>query len=218
VDPTIGDEAFKSYPGDLPPDGIENRKNDRFRSIVHDKVNAGGAFEGTDVSTFPADDPSLHLIAWKVDYRHCLLGDIISRVPLDGEADDLLGLFIGCFLSLFLHPFDGFCQIDPGFFYHHGLELFLGLVSSHLGDLLKFDPLLIDGGLKFFLLVSNRSLLPRNRFFTVDQVLLFFVQVIEFFVQVLVALGKTSFQFLHLALFFPRLLFQLGPGFQEKFF
>ena len=67
MDPAVYDELLQRDPGHLPADRIKSGQNHGLRRIVDDQVHAGQRLDGPDVPAFPADNPSLHLIARQLD-------------------------------------------------------------------------------------------------------------------------------------------------------
>ena len=62
MNPAIGYQALHRDPGDLAANRVETGEDDGFRCVIHHDVHARGMLEGTNVATFPADDPPLHVV------------------------------------------------------------------------------------------------------------------------------------------------------------
>ena len=67
MNPSIIDELFKGDAGNFPAYGVKTGNNNCFRGIIDNQINAGRLFDRLDVSSFTADDPSLHFVIGKVN-------------------------------------------------------------------------------------------------------------------------------------------------------
>ena len=105
------DELLEGEPGDLAPDRIETRENDRLGRVVDDHVDAGRVLERPDVAPLAADDTPFHLIARKVHDRYGRFDDVIGRAPLDRERQYLAALLDGITLRLFADIPYLFCRL-----------------------------------------------------------------------------------------------------------
>src|SRR5258708_35924109 len=92
MDTAVLQEPFERNAGDLAADRIEARKDDRFRRVVDDEVDAGGQLERADIAPFTADDASLHVFAGELDYGNRILGNVISGHTLNDTAQILTSL------------------------------------------------------------------------------------------------------------------------------
>src|SRR4030042_1414512 len=93
--------------------------------------------ERPDGAPLPPDDPPLHLLRGEGNRRDDALGDVIGRVPLDGERNHLLGLLPRLLLDLFLDRADLLRCVQPGLVRDHLHEFGLRLVGRHLRDPLE---------------------------------------------------------------------------------
>src|SRR5580658_9850430 len=100
VDTPVGDQPLKGKPGDLPSQRVEGGQNDGLRSVIHDEIDACGGLDRPDITTFPADDLSLDLIAFQVEYGNGVFYGLLRGRPLDALDNDLPGFFIGLLLCV----------------------------------------------------------------------------------------------------------------------
>ena len=108
IDPTIGHHARKGFGGDGTADGIKARNRNDARRIVDQDIHSSGQFNRTDVATFTANDPSLHIIRRNLDRSNGGLGHMLGRTTLDRHEGDFTSLVIRLFLG-------GLHQITPHF-------------------------------------------------------------------------------------------------------
>src|SRR5579863_3722233 len=95
VDAPVGNQPLKGYPADLPSQRVEGGQNDGLRCVIHDEIHARSGLDGPDITTFPADDLSLDLIAFQVEYGDGVFYGLLRGRPLDALDNDLPGFFIG---------------------------------------------------------------------------------------------------------------------------
>ncbi len=142
MDPSVLDQTRERDPGDLPADGVKPRQDDGFRGVVDDDVDPRGRLERTDVPPFPPDDPALHLLGGERNRRHDTLGDVVGRVPLDGQRDHLLRLLARLLLVLLVDRTDLLPGLHLGVVHDHFHEFVLRLLGGHSRDPLEvFFPL-----------------------------------------------------------------------------
>lgn len=91
VDATVQDELLQGDPGDLTAYRVEAGQQHRLRCLVHDEVDPRDLLERPDVAALPADDPTLHVIAWKMQRGDDGLRGLFGREPLHGRGDDHAG-------------------------------------------------------------------------------------------------------------------------------
>ena len=127
-------------PGDLAADRVEAGQDDRLGGVVDDDVDAGGGFEGADVPPLAADDPPLHLLGRQRHRAHDVLGDVVRRVPLDGQGDHLPGLLRRLLLELLVHDPDPLAGFHLGLFGDQLHDLRLGLLGRKARHLLELWP------------------------------------------------------------------------------
>ena len=87
------------------------RKNNRFRGIINDQVNTCCGFNGTDISTFTANDGSFDLITFEVENGDGIFNGLFSRSTLYGLNYDLTCFLVGLQFGLF---YDLPCWIGDG--------------------------------------------------------------------------------------------------------
>src|SRR3972149_10599248 len=67
VDTAIGHELFQRQPGNFPTNGIMAGNDHGLRSIINDQINPRSRFQGADIASLTANNPTLHIVA---GYRH----------------------------------------------------------------------------------------------------------------------------------------------------
>src|SRR5205807_10151844 len=77
MDAAVLHETLERDAGDLAADRVEAGEDDRFRSVVDDEIDARGQLQRADVAPFAADDAAFHVLAWEIDDRDRVLGDIV---------------------------------------------------------------------------------------------------------------------------------------------
>ena len=94
MDAAILDQLRQRQLRDLAADAVERREHDCVRCVVDDEVDARQVLERTDVASFTANDPPLHVVGRELDDRDSRLcgvtrgdtlqrvGDEIARTPL----------------------------------------------------------------------------------------------------------------------------------------
>src|SRR5208282_1942632 len=102
VYPAVVDKAFKCNSGDLTPHRIMGGKRYEFVSVINYNIDPSSGFKCPDISTFPADYSSLHLIIGKAYRRNRCIHNIITGIPLYRKAYDLFSFFLRRFLGLIL--------------------------------------------------------------------------------------------------------------------
>ena len=106
MNPSIIDELFKGDAGNFPAYGVKTGNNNCFRGIIDNQINACQGFQRTDVSAFPADDPAFHFIIGQAHYGNRSLRHLIGSTALDGQRNDVPGLFISLFFRALFHFLD----------------------------------------------------------------------------------------------------------------
>ena len=154
VDSAVLNELFERHAGDLPSHGVKTRADHHFGGIVYDEFDPRRVLQRADVSSLPADDARLHIVAGQGDDGYGDLGSLLGGALLDREADDLLRLAPGFFLRL---RFDVPHQPDGLFarvLFDRRDQLALCLFPAHLRDLFDLDEhlfVLLGDFLQFFL-------------------------------------------------------------------
>ena len=64
----VADQSFQGNSRNFSPDRIKTGQNNRLGRVIHNEVDSRRCLNGPDISAFPADDPSLHLIAGQVHH------------------------------------------------------------------------------------------------------------------------------------------------------
>ena len=105
MDTAIHDELFKGDPRNLASDRVKSRQDYGFRRIVNNKLNACHSLQCPDVASFPAYDPSFHLIARKLNHRNRRLGHVVCSASLNCSHDALFRTLVCLFLRLSLQLF-----------------------------------------------------------------------------------------------------------------
>ncbi len=95
-------ELLQRYFRYFSPDWIESRQNHCLRGIINNKVNPGKGLKSSDVSPFPPDDSSFHLIVRKRYHGYAGFSDMVSRVALDCGSNDFPCFSVCFFFSLCL--------------------------------------------------------------------------------------------------------------------
>ena len=96
MDTSIYDQFLKCHTGNLTTDWIKCRQYNCFRCIVNNKIYTCESFQRTDITAFTTDDPSLHLITWKLYHRNSSLRYMIHCTLLNG-IDHIFFGFLSCF-------------------------------------------------------------------------------------------------------------------------
>ena len=141
MDPAVADEALERDAGHLAADGIEPGNGDGVGRIVDDELDAGELLELADVAALTADDASLHFLAGNGDGGDGRLGDVICRAALNGQRNDVFGLFVGFVLELFFEDSHSHCLLVLHFIDHFFDELVPCLLLGHTGNSLECDEL-----------------------------------------------------------------------------
>ena len=97
---TVNNKFFKGDSCNLPSYGIKSRKNNRFRSIVDNKIDSGKCFKGADISSFTTDNTAFHLIIRKLDNRNRCFRNMVYGTALNGIGNDITALTVSLMLSL----------------------------------------------------------------------------------------------------------------------
>ena len=101
VNTTIRYQSLQTESGNLPAKGIERRKNNGFRCIVYNQVNASSSLNGPDISTLPTNDLTLNFIRFQIEYGNGIFYGYFGSRALYRLNHNLTGLFIGLHTSIF---------------------------------------------------------------------------------------------------------------------
>ena len=77
------DEFFKSYTCNFTPYRVKPRNNNRFRSIVYNKIYACQCFQSSDVSALAADNAAFHFIIRQCYNRNSGFGNMVCGTALN---------------------------------------------------------------------------------------------------------------------------------------
>ncbi len=210
VNAAVQDQTLNGKLGDLPAERVIAGKDHGLGRIVDDKIDAGGCLERADVPSLAADDPAFHFVVGQVHHRHSGLRHIVAGVPLNGEADDVLGFFVGLVLGFVLDTFDALGRLVLGFVLHGLHELALRFFTGHTRDLFKQLALFAEPLVKTFFFFDG-GLFPRRKLaFAADGICLPLVHHVDLFFKVLFLLGQPPLLVLQLLPFVAVLLFELG--------
>ena len=95
MDAPVGHEVLHGHAADLAADRVEARDGHALRGVVDDEVRAGELLERADVAALAPDDAALEVIRRDMDGAHRVLGGVVGRHALDGQAQDGAGLLVG---------------------------------------------------------------------------------------------------------------------------
>ena len=143
MDPAVLDQLGQRDSGDLAPDPVEGRENDRLRRVVDDEVDAGEMLEGADVATLPPDDAALHVVGGELDHRHGRLGGVTRGDTLERVGDEIACAPLGFGARLFLELADPPCELVPHEILRPLEQAELRLVHRHARDPLELGELLL---------------------------------------------------------------------------
>ena len=115
------------------------RADDGFRSVVDDDVGSGERLERTDVPSFASDDPSLHLIAGKIDRTDGAFRNDFGCESLDCCDDDVACSLVGLGDGFLLDLVDQALTVPAGLVLHLLDQQILGLIAGHVRDSFDFS-------------------------------------------------------------------------------
>src|SRR5204863_2702850 len=102
MDTAVGAQPLERQPRDLAPDAVEAREHHRGRRLVDDDVDPGELLERADVAPVAADDPALHLVAWKLDEARGVVAGVLRGKPLHRDGQDVACSALGLVTRLAL--------------------------------------------------------------------------------------------------------------------
>src|SRR3990172_8873227 len=70
MDPAVRDKFFKGLPGYLTADGVKAGNNYCLRCIINYKIHSCSTLKRPNVSSFPSDNPPLHLVIRQRRTKH----------------------------------------------------------------------------------------------------------------------------------------------------
>ena len=210
VNSAVGDKLFEGESCDFSSYRIEARQGYDVRSIVDDDVNAGGAFQSSDVSADAADDSAFHFVVRKRNHGHRSFGGVIRRATLNCKADDVFRQFFRVFFCFFFNVF----RFLRGVFFHavdeRIVKVLFCLVLGEAGNSFKFQFDALICRFQIFFKKFEFLVLCFQNTFLIVQLILFFVESVVFFVQKVFLLKKALLGALKFSFSFFRFLFEFG--------
>src|SRR5882672_10731436 len=85
VNPAVGNQFREGESGDLAPNGVETGNGNRIGSIVDDDVDAGRRLERPNVSTFAANNSTLHLFVGQGNNGDDDVGNLLGGASLNRQ-------------------------------------------------------------------------------------------------------------------------------------
>ncbi len=102
VDSSIRNQALHRLAGDLPSYRVKARQENRSGRIVDQDGHAGSRLKGADIPALSTDNPAFDILpAGQGDTRRRVFKCVLSRVPLNGKADNAFGFILGFDTGLF---------------------------------------------------------------------------------------------------------------------
>ena len=111
MDAAVLDQLLQRQSGDLPADGVKAGDGDGLGGVVDDQIDAGNRLQGPDVPALAADDAALHLVIGQGHHGNGGLRRVIGSAALNGDGNDLPGLF-QCYKGCLLQRWDWGGQHD----------------------------------------------------------------------------------------------------------
>ena len=110
MDSSVSHQFFQCHTGNFPANRFKAGNSDGFRRIIDDQINAGERFNRADISTFSADDPTLHFIIWQLHHRNRCFRSVIRSAALNCLHNNFSCGIVGFVLHLLLklHNFSSF--------------------------------------------------------------------------------------------------------------
>src|ERR1035437_8739673 len=84
----------------FPSDWIKSRKDYCLRCIVNNNFNPGSSLKCPDITTFPADYTTFHLIRLDMKYCYCILNGIFGCNPLNCLNHNSFSFFVSSHFCL----------------------------------------------------------------------------------------------------------------------
>ena len=191
VDAAVHDQLLQGDAGHLAANRIEGGDDHGLRRVVDDQIDAGGGFEGADVAALAADDAALHVVVGQRHHGDGGLRHVVGGALLNRQGDDVAGLFVGLLPGLGLHLAHHHGGVVVGVLLNAIHQDLLGLVGGHAGDALQLGLLAIVHLLGLGLQALNLAIFLVQR-------LLPGLQVVQFLVELLLALVHPALQPRHL--------------------
>ena len=130
VDAAVGHELVEGQAADLAADGVEGRDDDGLGGVIDDDLDAAGSLQGADVAALAADDATLHLVVFDMEYADAVFDGRLGGHALYGLYDDLLGLLVGVELGLVHNLVDVAGGVEARLVLHALYEARLGLLGA----------------------------------------------------------------------------------------
>ena len=138
MDPPVFQQGLQGVAGYLPFYGIEGGDQDGIGRFVDHQRGSGHGFEASNVATLPADDPSLHVFAWKVHNCGGSIGHWCGADPLHGGDHAIqrhgFNFKVGLVAQLLLQTL----QLTPTTALNLRYQLGLDIALRHVADGFKF--------------------------------------------------------------------------------
>ena len=94
VNTSVGNELVKGETANLAAHRVEGTDNDCLRRIVYNNLNARSSLQGTNVTTFTADDAALHFVVVDVKYRYTIFDSRFRSYALNSLNYNAFCFFI----------------------------------------------------------------------------------------------------------------------------
>ena len=146
----IGSQFVQRHVGDFAADGIERADDHDAGRVVDDDVNAGGFFEGPNVTTFAANDTAFHVVAGNVNRAGGRFGGMRSGVALQVGDHHLASLRLTGLLQMLFVSGNGRAEFAFQLGFQSAEQPLGGFVARHAAELMQHLALLIDNGFQFF--------------------------------------------------------------------
>lgn len=203
VDATVFHEALEGVAGDLAANGVEAREDDHTWGVINEDIDAGGALEGLDVATFLADNAALHVVVGELQCGNgAVSGNFGGHALHSGEQNGLSG-FVDVVTEFFLFFDDEVGEVLFDVALGHLHEL---VASGFLGEAGDFFEL----GLLTIADVADFGFEVVKLLFLLGETLGFLFELVEFVVEVGLALVEAGFGALPFATALGFLLLRLG--------
>ena len=100
----VGYKLVQSQTGNLTTDRIKCRNYDSLGGVIYYNFYTACGLYGADITSFTANDASLHLVILNVEYGNGVLNGGLGTYALYGLDDNLFGLLAGGHLGI-VHDF-----------------------------------------------------------------------------------------------------------------
>ena len=145
LDPAVLDELLQRHARRLATNRVEAAEDHGLGRVVDDQVDPRRRFERADVSAFPADDPTLHIVARQGEDAHRRLRRLLGGDTLDRDRDDLASALLPLLASSLLDLPDLRHRGSFRLFDDLPEQMVARLGGGHAGDPLQLRPVKIGG-------------------------------------------------------------------------